>query len=212
MMRFFITRLIVCVGLLTMGQLVHGDVLAVGLMKNMAILESQGERFTLRAGQEKNGIQLISSTSREAVVLYQGKEQILPLGASLASSYAAPSLKSVRIPRANNGQYFVPVKVNGRSVKMLVDTGATSVAMSSRTAKKLGINYAKGRKSRSATAGGIVPSYSFTLDSVQVGGIKRYGIRASVIEGNHPLYPLLGMSFLNQLKITDEEGMMVLSE
>lgn len=188
------------------------DVQAVGLMKNMAILEVNGERFTIKAGQERNGVKLISSNSREAMVEINGRSEVLPLGASIVSSYAAPKSKEIRIPRARNGQYFVPVTVNGRTVEMLVDTGATTVAMSSSVARRLGIDYTKGTKSRSATAGGIVPSYSFKLDSVKVGGIKRYGVRASVIEGNHPLYPLLGMSFLNHLKISDENGMMVLSD
>ena len=190
----------------------QADVIAVGLMKNMAILEVSGERLVIKAGQTKNDIKLLSANSKEALIEYQGQEQVLPLGASLVSSYAPAKTQQVRISRANNGQYFVRVKVNGRPIKMLVDAGANSVAMSSETAKRIGINYADGKKVRSATASGIVPSYAFQLDSVQVGDIKRYNIRASVIEGSHPYYPLLGMSFLNQLKISEEEGMMVLTE
>lgn len=202
--------LILCV--LLVCKQTNADVLAVGLMKNMAILEVQGEKVILKSGQTKAGVQLISASSKEAEIVYNGQRQILGLGTSLASEYSAPVVKSVRIPKGLRGQYYTSVKVNGRSVKMLVDTGASSVAMSSRTAKSLGINYRQGTKQRSATASGIVPSFSFKLDSVQIGGIKRYGVRASVIEGNHPSQPLLGMSFLSSLKISDEEGMMVLTE
>lgn len=190
----------------------YADVLAVGLMKNMAILEVQGEKVVLKTGQTKSGVKLLSANSKEAVIIYNDQQQVLGLGTSLASQYSAPIVKSVRISRGLRGQYYTQVRVNGRSVNMLVDTGASSVAMSSKTAKSLGINYRDGKKVRSATASGIVPSYSFRLDSVQIGGIKRYGVRASVIEGNHPTEPLLGMSFLNSLKISEEEGMMVLTE
>lgn len=193
-------------------QQAHADILAVGLMKNMAILEVMGEKVVLKAGQSKSGVSLLSANSKEAVIMYNGQKQVLGLGTSLASEYSAPIVKSVRLPRGQRGQYYTSVKVNGRSVKMLVDTGASSVAMSSQTAKSLGINYRDGKKIRSATASGIVPSFSFKLDSVQVGGIKRYSVRASVIEGNHPDIPLLGMSFLNSLKISEDQGMMVLTE
>lgn len=209
-LSFMFRFLLLC--LIFVCQSSYADVLAVGLMKNMAILEVQGEKVILKSGQTKSGVQLLSANSKEAVIIYNGQQQVLGLGTSLASEYSAPIVKSVRISRGLRGQYYTSVKVNGRSVKMLVDTGASSVAMSSKTAKSLGINYRDGRKVRSETASGVVPSYSFKLDSVQIGGIKRYGVRASVIEGSHPTEPLLGMSFLNSLKISEEEGMMVLSE
>ena len=50
--------------------------------------------------------------------------------------------------------------INGRSVKFLVDTGATSVAMNSSQAKRLGIRYRlEGKPSTVSTASGFVKAY-----------------------------------------------------
>ncbi len=193
---------------------VHGaeHVQAVGLMSGMAILEVDGQRITMRAGQKKLGIHLIKVDSREALIELNGRRLTLELGLSVTGDYSEPQKTVVRLPRGDGGHYFANARFNGKSIKVLVDTGATSVAMSSETAKRLGINYANGKKGRSSTANGIVRNYIFKLNTLTIGGIKRYGVTASVIEGRFPSMPLLGMSFLNSVKMKEEMGMLVLTD
>ncbi len=190
----------------------QAQVQAVGLMPGMAILEVDGKRITIKKGQSRSGVKLISANSKEAVIIINGKEEVLELGASVVGSYAQASKTIVRLPRGEGGHYFTMARINGRSIKMMVDTGATHIAFSSDTAKKLGINYKEGVKGRSSTAGGIVNSYRLKLDHIQIGGIKRYGVLAGIIEGSFPSIPLLGMSFLNQVKINEEQGMLILTD
>jgi len=190
----------------------YANVKAVGLMSNMAILEKDGQRLVIKAGQEKQGVKLISSDSQQCVIEMNGKRQTLALGASLASGYSAPQGKQVRLPKGPRGQYFSDVKINGRTVRMLVDTGATNVALSGDTARQLGISYANGIRGRSATAGGIVHSFLVRVNEVNLQGITRYNVAVNVIEGSHPNIPLLGMSFLGQLKMTQDQGELVISE
>lgn len=190
----------------------QAQVQAVGLMPGMAILEIDGKRVTIKKGQSRAGVKLISANSKEAIIIVNGKEEILELGASVVGEYAQASKTIVRLPKGEGGHYFTTARINGHSVKMLVDTGATYIALSSSTAKKLGINYKEGIKGRSSTAGGIVNSYKLKLDHIQIGGIKRYNVLAGIIEGAFPSIPLLGMSFLNQVKIHEEQGMLVLTD
>lgn len=190
----------------------QANIVAVGLMPGMAILEKDGQRLVIKAGQEQQGITLIRADSEQCVIEINGTRQTLLLGASLASSYTVTQGKSVRLQQDFGGHYYARVKLNGRTVRMLVDTGATNVALSGNMARKLGIAYAKGQRMRSATAGGIVNSFLVRVNEMNLDGITRYNVPVSVIEGAHPDVPLLGMSFLGQLKIQQDNGELVISE
>lgn len=185
---------------------------AVGLMNGMAILELNGQRLVLREGQEKSGVKLIKANNNGAKILYQGKETNLKLGLSVTSGYKPPKKEVVRLSRAKNGHYFADLKINGRRVESLVDTGATNLAISGALAKRIGLNYADGKRTRSSTAAGIVKSYVVTADKVQLGGITRYNISVNVLEGDFPEIPLLGMSFLNKVSMREENGMLILTD
>ncbi len=190
----------------------QADVLAVGLMQGMAILEVDGKRTVIKVGQTRSGVTLIESDSRQAIIEMNGKQETLLLGVSLTGSYTQPKNSVVRLPRGENGHYFASARINGHPIRVLVDTGASFIGMSSQTAKRLGINYASGRRGRSSTANGIVKNYILRLDQVQIGDIKLYGVMASVIEGKFPDIPLLGMSFLNKVKMHEDQGMLVLTD
>ncbi len=209
-MRHLSLVIYLCVFLLPLK--VVAQIQAVGLMPGMAILEVDGKQVTIKVGQTRHGVKLIKADSQEAVIEVDGKKEVLQLGLSLTEHYAESKKSVVRLRRETSGHYFTSVRINGGSMRMLVDTGATHIALSSRDAKRLGINYASGQKGRSSTAGGMVTSYTLRLNEVQVGAIKRYNVITSVIEGSFPETPLLGMSFLNQVKMHEDQGMLVLTD
>lgn len=207
-----VSTLLIGFCLLSVTFFSQANIVAVGLMPGMAILEKDGQRLVIKAGQEQQGITLIRADSEQCVIEINGTRQTLLLGASLASSYTVAQGKSVRLQQDFGGHYYARVKLNGRTVRMLVDTGATNVALSGNMARKLGIAYAKGQRMRSATAGGIVNSFLVRVNEMNLDGITRYNVPVSVIEGAHPDVPLLGMSFLGQLKIQQDNGELVISE
>ncbi|MFT5591793.1 MAG: aspartyl protease family protein [Oceanicoccus sp.] len=207
-----VSTLLIGFCLLSVTFFSQANIVAVGLMPGMAILEKDGQRLVIKAGQEQQGITLIRADSEQCVIEINGTRQTLLLGASLASSYTVTQGKSVRLQQDFGGHYYARVKLNGRTVRMLVDTGATNVALSGNMARKLGIAYAKGQRMRSATAGGIVNSFLVRVNEMNLDGITRYNVPVSVIEGAHPDVPLLGMSFLGQLKIQQDNGELVISE
>jgi aspartyl protease family protein len=92
--------------------------------------------------------------------------------------------------------------INGLTVRFLVDTGATTLAINAAEARRLGIDYRfVGRKGVVQTAAGNVPAYHLNLDLVRVGDIIQRQVPAVVIEGDSPDHVLLGMSFLGRLEM-----------
>ncbi|NVK37715.1 MAG: TIGR02281 family clan AA aspartic protease [Gammaproteobacteria bacterium] len=199
-------------GLFFITFFAQANIKAVGLMPGMAILEQDGQRIVIKAGEEKQGIRLVRADSEQCLIIVDGQRQTLLLGASLASGYVAPQSKEVRLAQQFGGHYYANAKMNGRTIKMLVDTGASHVTLSGNVARRMGIEYANGRRGVSSTASGRVPSYMVQVNDITVEGIKRYNVWVNVIEGGHPEVPLLGMSFLGQLKIQQDNGELVLSE
>ena len=99
--------------------------------------------------------------------------------------------------------------INGNPIRFLVDTGATSVALPASDADRLGIDYRKGRRGISNTAGGPVTVYRVSLDSVRLGGIELRTVDAVVIEQGLDI-ALLGMSFLNRVEMKRDGATMTL--
>ena len=60
-------------------------------------------------------------------------------------------------------------------MQFLVDTGATSIAMSLSEANRIGLDWRNGQRGYSSTAGGTVPVYGVTLRSVRVGLLEDGG-------------------------------------
>ena len=90
----------------------------------------------------------------------------------IGADYQEPKEQIVTITRDERLQYNTQVRINGRSMPALVDTGANLVALSSVHAKTLGIDYQTGLQSRVETASGMVNAWLITLRSVSVGGIR----------------------------------------
>jgi aspartyl protease family protein len=170
------------------------------LFKDKAILLIDGARRVLKAGDTSpEGVKLISTDTQAetAAVEVDGKRKELGLGVVMS---AMVSSKSSVVLYPDGGHFFADGQINGVSVRFMVDTGASTVAMSTSTAKRIGLDVKKsGRQGYSNTAGGVVPVYSIKLDRVQVGEIMIYNVDGTVMDGMSPGFVLLGMSFLGQL-------------
>ena len=92
----------------------------------------------------------------------------------------------------------------------LIDTGASVVALSSVVAESLGIDYSRGQRGAVQTAQGNAESYFLTLDQVTVAGLTARNVQAAIISGSYPVDILLGMSFLRQVSMRENGGVMTL--
>ncbi len=174
------------------------------LFKDKAILMVDGARRVLAKGQTSpEGVKLLGTDTQaeEAEIEFNGKREVLKLGVVIAG-FTQSNKGSVTLWAEPSGHYFADGWINGVAVRFMVDTGATAIAMNSRVAKRIGLDYKKiGRRGFANTASGIVRTYNLKLNSVKVGGITLYNVDAGVIEGNFPVEVLLGMSFLGRLDI-----------
>jgi len=184
----------------------------VALFNDRAMVEVDGQRYLLRAGKRSpEGVLLVSSNTREAVLEVDGKRDSYQLGSHYGGSYVQRKILEVRIMRAANGAYMTAGMINGRGVNMMVDTGATSVAMSETEAKRLGIQYRlKGEKIGVSTASGSARAYAVKLQRVRVGEIELQNVSAVVVEGSSPREVLLGMSFLKRVEMDNQGNLLLL--
>ncbi|HEY7883807.1 MAG TPA: TIGR02281 family clan AA aspartic protease [Cellvibrionaceae bacterium] len=181
------------------------------LADGSALIEVNGKQHMLRVGQQSpEGVTLISANRSQAVVSYQQQEHTLTLSRQIATSFSKAEYTEVRIASGHGGHYMTPGRINGMPVEFMVDTGATSIAMNSVDARRLGINYTTGQSMQVSTANGLAPAYKVWLDSVTVGTITIKHVEAFVISGRSPHTMLLGNSFLKLVDMTTERGVLVL--
>lgn len=179
------------------------DVSVVALFPGKAMLiVDKGKPRTLTAGETYAGITLISSTSAEAVISINGRQQRLHIGEGVYSALSVQSdHATVTLIPDKNGHFVSSGSINGASVHFLVDTGATMVAMNVEEARRAGVNYLAGERGYSQTANGVTPIYRVKLAQVTLGEITLRDIDGVVHENSALPVVLLGMSFLGKLEM-----------
>ena len=182
------------------------------LFSGQAMVRVDGKRRLLKLDKPSpEGLLLISADSKEAVIEIDGKRQRYPLGNRVSSRYSQPETVSAKIWRDQSGAYTTVGTINGRTVNFLVDTGATGVAMYRSDAKRLGLAYRlDGKPIYVNTANGTTSAFEVSLNRVQVGDIVLRNVRGFVIEGQGSGPLLLGMSFLNRVKMEDQGSVLFL--
>lgn len=191
------------------------NILVLGLFKDMVILKVDDVQRKLRIGETSpEGVKLISSNSDEAILEMNGVQQSYTLGMhQSAQSYQPKRTFSEARIWANRGMYQTTGSINGLPVSLLIDTGASSVAMNTAHAKRLGINYRyTGKRSAARTASGVVSTWLIKLKSVKVGEIELHNVEGAVVEGQGPSTILLGMSFLKHVKMQREGNLLQLQQ
>ncbi len=185
----------------------------VALFKDRAVVKTADGQAMLKVGEtSKSGVALLAADPYGAKVRYRSKVYHLQLSARVGSVFAVPTAKAVHINRDTTGQYRVRGTINGNLVDFLVDTGASIVAISERHAVAMGLDFQnRGRVGQVQTAQGTAPAYFLTLEKVTVGDISLDRVQATVIQGTFPTDVLLGMSFLNQVNMQDNNGVLTLT-
>jgi aspartyl protease family protein len=111
----------------------------------------------------------------------------------------APAPVGGAVLKASDGHYWAEGEVNGASVRFLVDTGATAVALRPEDAERLGFDLRHLHYGYTVmTAAGPARAASVKLASVSVAGARLEDVDALVIEKGLDA-SLLGMSYLGRL-------------
>jgi len=190
------------------------DVSVVALFPGKAVLiVDKGKPRTLRAGETYAGVKLISSSSDEAVVAINGKQQRLRIGEGVYSALSVQNEHAtIALTPDQNGHFVSSGSINGASVRFLVDTGATMVSMNVDEARRAGVNYLAGQQGVSQTANGVTPIYRVKLAQVTLGDITLRDIDGVVHENSALPMVLLGMSFLGKLEMRRDGVSLILSK
>lgn len=115
----------------------------------------------------------------------------------------------VVLQRNRYGHYVTSGLINGREVTLLLDTGATYVAVPENMAEKLGLR--KMARGQSSTANGVVDTYLTRIERLSIGSIEIYDVAASINPGmNHDTSILLGMSVLKNIEFTQRGDQLAL--
>ncbi len=116
---------------------------------------------------------------------------------------------TVVLKRGLDGHYRAEALINGEKVNVLVDTGATGVAISQRVADRL--NLKSITAIRTNTANGESIGYMVRLRSIKVGGVEANDVSAMIapgLEGD----VLLGMSYLGRMDVRLYKGEMTIKQ
>ena len=116
------------------------------------------------------------------------------------SRVSADGQAQVVLSKGLGGHFQARADINGQPINMMIDTGASNVALSFRDAERIGIDVDNLRFVQPViTANGRAMAAPATLPEMSVGGITRYNVQASVLERGKLAESLLGMSFLSTL-------------
>ena len=212
------TPTIALLGLLTLLQgAAHAQSVALaGMLGSKALLVVDGSApKTVAAGETHQGVKVISTSTDQAVIEQSGKRHTLRVGeapVSMGGSGAAAGRGTrIVITESGGGHFMTAGQINGRAVQFMVDTGATSIAMSASDAERAGIAYKTGQPVRMSTANGTTEGFRITLNSVRVGDVEVYDVAAVVTPQPMP-FLLLGNNFLSRFQMKRENNLMTLDK
>lgn len=110
------------------------------------------------------------------------------------------------LERQSDGHFYADVRIDGRSYRMLVDTGASVVALTGADAASMGMEWFEDDISPVAQgAGGPISGVNTTIDRITVGGHEANGVRAIIIPEGAGI-SLLGQSFLSTIGSVEITG------
>lgn len=133
-----------------------------------------------------------------------------PLSKGDKAKTSAPAAIEVTLDRSSDKHFYTLAEVNGKSVRFLIDTGASEIALTEDDARKAGITVDPQKYELIGHgASGMVRGQYVELQQIDVGGIKDRDTKAVVVQGAD--VSLLGQPFLEKVdEIVIRKGEMVL--
>ena len=121
--------------------------------------------------------------------------------------------RSVTLSRGNGGHFWTDARIDGRRLELIIDTGASQIALRAGDAARLGIHpVPRDFTINVSTANGITRAALVQLRMVEVGNIVVRDLPALVHADESLGVNLLGMSFLSKLRWTHERGKLILEQ
>ncbi|MHB2166644.1 retropepsin-like aspartic protease family protein [Alsobacter sp. R-9] len=136
-------------------------------------------------------------------------------GSASAAARSAPETGSVvMLAQDSRGHFMAQPQINGVRLSMLVDTGASTVALSAEDASRAGyFPSANDFRVSVSTANGVIKAAPVRIREMQIDRIRLQDVDALVMPSGRLQTSLLGMSFLKRLSsFTVNSGTLVLRQ
>ena len=134
-----------------------------------------------------------------------------PVPAVATNITAAKIAGDLTLQRAPDGHFYTDAQVNGTTIRFMVDTGASSVALSRADAQRIGLSFGSSDFTETGqAAGGKIALKPVILDRVTVGNMDATHVEGVIVDGDMGV-SLLGQSWLKRVgTVSISEDRMVL--
>jgi aspartyl protease family protein len=179
----------------------------------LMVIDGAPPKF-LSTGQTHAGVKLLSVSGDSATVEVNGQRQTLQVGGapvSVGKGLSGGGGQRVVLTADPSGHFLPDGQINGKTVKFMVDTGATTIALGAAEARRINLKYEQGRRVQMSTANGVSTGYLIRLDSVRVGDVVAYDVDAVISPQSMP-FVLLGNSFLNRFQMQKNNDQLTLEK
>lgn len=145
-----------------------------------------------------------------AFVAFTLKDDFMALGKRVVSQSrgegeVVAAGRELRIRKAMDGHFWIDGELNGKSVRFLVDSGATVTSISADTARLADVTVSGGFPAMVQTANGVVMVKRARAGRLKIGTIERRDLALHVSEA-FGRTNVLGMNFLSSLSSWGVEG------
>ena len=143
---------------------------------------------------------LSATAAGDRIAAKLGRRSAEPQIAAAPATAGPAGSKQITVSGDLNGHFVVHPTLDGRRIRMLVDTGASLIALSDEDARAVGLRVAPGDFTRRiGTANGVVATAPVRIGEVRIGDIVVRNVEAVVLPPGKLQTSLLGMSFLKRL-------------
>lgn len=133
--------------------------------------------------------------------------ELAPPGSNIPLATNQGETQAVKLRRRPDGHFIANVQILGKSLPMIVDTGASTIVLKHEDAKVLGLDTSQLRYSiQVQTANGTAKTARTILDKVSVGPVAIQRVETLIAMPGALSQSLLGMSFLGQLNSYEFSG------
>ena len=139
-----------------------------------------------------------------AFVLFGLRDEIGDWARTNLSESAVVEGSTTRIPRSDDGHFWIDAEVNGRPVRMLIDSGASTTTLDAASAAAAGVKPSGAFPVAIGTANGVVEMQRARAEGLKLGSIELEDVPVHI--NPHDDTSVLGMSSLSRLRRWGVEG------
>lgn len=209
-MRHSMTLVLLCLSPLALAG---AEVGVAGIFpgKALLIIDGGSPRAVAVGTRTPEGVRVVAIDGETVTLEVDGQKRAVRVGQNVVSQKTSDDRQETTLAADSRGHFYVLGAVNGKTMRFLVDTGASMVSMGAGDASRIGIDWKKGQPGVTQTANGQARAWKVRLDTVRIGDITLHGVDGLVHETDMPM-ALLGMSFLSRMDIRNEGSTMTLKK